>query len=348
MKKILFALAAVAALAACSKSEVEYTQTGEIGLVPVTQNITKAMVETTTFPTENFSLWAYYKPLAAGTTIADWQDNTDVQQEYIKNKEFTSQGKSSGKWGGVVPYFWPKVGSLMFVGYYPSSADVSYLFDGTNNVMTISDYTPGMVSEVTTHTEDLMYFNMTPASYSGNDVPVTFRHALSWITVILVKSSETPDAATIKVNSVAFTGVEPTGTGTVNNSPDTEAVPAETNEITWETSGTAATGGVVVTEAEGHVIEKTNTTPLVKQPLFIPQTMDGNLVVNYTISSTDNSSFTENKIIPLNTMKSGETTLSKWEPAKHYIYTITIGTEEILVAPQVEGWSPVPVAVPIQ
>lgn len=340
MKKIFLALAAVAALAACSKSEVEYEPTGEIGIIPVTENITKAMVQGTAFPAENFSLWAYYKQLEPSTTIAAWQADASAQQTYIDNKEFTSTGKPEGKWGGVVPYYWPKVGSLMFVGYYPSSADVSNVFDGTTNVMTISNYTPGMVdATVTTHTEDLMYFNMTAASYAGNDVSVTFRHALSWITVILVKEANTPDAATIKVNSVKFTDVMPTGTGTVNNS-------AADNEINWVTSGTAAE--VVVTEADGHTLVKGNTTPLVKEPLFIPQLMAGNLVVNYTISSTDGSAFTENKVLALNTLKSGETLLSQWEPAKHYTYTITIGTEEILVDPVVAGWTPVPVSVPIE
>ena len=43
MKKILIALAAVAALASCSKVEAEYEQTGEITLTPVTKNITKTM-----------------------------------------------------------------------------------------------------------------------------------------------------------------------------------------------------------------------------------------------------------------------------------------------------------------
>ena len=51
MKKIFFALAAVAALASCSKVDATYDDVqNEISLAPVAQNITKAMVSTTAFP----------------------------------------------------------------------------------------------------------------------------------------------------------------------------------------------------------------------------------------------------------------------------------------------------------
>ena len=62
MKKIFLALAAVAALAACTKSEAEYEPTGEISFVPVTKNITKTMITGNLFPTtESFNVWAWYK-----------------------------------------------------------------------------------------------------------------------------------------------------------------------------------------------------------------------------------------------------------------------------------------------
>jgi opacity protein-like surface antigen len=78
MKKIFFALAAVIALASCSKSEVEYEQTGEITFTPVTKNITKSMITGTAFPTtESFNVWAWYNQVPAGTTPAGWNKETD-------------------------------------------------------------------------------------------------------------------------------------------------------------------------------------------------------------------------------------------------------------------------------
>lgn len=66
MKKIFFALAAVAALASCSKVEATYEQDVEINFNPVTANRTKAMVTGTTFPEENFNVWGYYKQIPQG------------------------------------------------------------------------------------------------------------------------------------------------------------------------------------------------------------------------------------------------------------------------------------------
>jgi hypothetical protein len=40
-------------------------------------------------------------------------------------------------------------------------------------------------------------------------------------------------------------------------------------------------------------------------------------------------------------------TVNSWEDAKHYIYNITIGIEEIFVEPKVADWTPVTVPVPI-
>ena len=344
MKKIFLALIAVAVLVSCTKSEVEYAEQDKISISPVISNMTKSMHTDTAFPDEDFNVWAFYKQVTPGTTIQQWQEATSFdQQEYINEKTFKKDGSL---WGGAVEYYWPKLGSLMFAGYYPTdiAVHVEYVFDKTTNKMTIAGYTPGMVTTATTHVEDLMYFNMTQTSCRGGDVNVVFRHALSWVSVVLVKSASTPDDAKIKVNYVKFTGVKPKGTGTVNNSP----APGETNEITWETSGTPS--DIVVTEDAGHVLTKGNISPLAKEPLFIPQTMDGcSLVVNYTISSKDGSEFSETKTMQLAGMKdSNDASLSKWNPAKRYTYTITIGTEEIFINPTVAGWDPVNVSLPIE
>lgn len=350
MKKLILTITAIAALTACSKSHIEYDEPAEIAFTPVAQNITKGMVTNTTFPAENFKLWAYYKPVK-NKTIAEWQA-TDVskQQTYIDNKTFEPKG--DGTWGGSVAYYWPKDGSLMFAGYFPATlANVSYVFNSTQNIMTIPDYTPGMVTAESTHTEDVMYFNMTPESYSSGTVGVTFRHALAWITVVLNKATGTPADATITVNSVKFTNVFKTGTGTVNNSPVSPA----TNEITWATSGTAGEHEVCpddnpsTTDVKENVVTLGATaTTLAKQPILIPQTMGGNLIVEYTITSSDNSAFTETKTVALSGMTGTEggssNTLTAWQPAKHYTYTITIGTSEILIQPSVENWKDVSVS----
>jgi hypothetical protein len=142
MKKLLLSLCTVAALSACSEAEVTFEQPKEIGLNAVVQNRTRAMVNGTEFPSENFMVWAWYKQIAAGTSIDAWQASALEQQEYIKEKAFQPNGKDL--WQGVASFYWPKLGSLLFAGYYPTSvADkVSYAFDANTNKMTIENYSP--------------------------------------------------------------------------------------------------------------------------------------------------------------------------------------------------------------
>jgi hypothetical protein len=180
------------------------------------------------------------------------------------------------------------------------------------------------------HSEDIMYFNMTP-SYASGSVTAEFKHALSWISVLLKKDESTSDDATITVNKVEFTQVNPSG--------DAKVVAQQT--INWVVDGTPAT--VEILEGKPVKLSKDNDKVQAYEPLFIPQDMNGNIVVEYEIKSKDGSKFTEVATIPLSGMKSGSTALTKWLPAKHYTYTITIGTSEILIDPKVVEWEGVPV-----
>lgn len=330
MKKIIFALAAVAALAACTKSEVAYEQNEEIGFLPVTENMTKSMMTGTTFQTsEEFNLWAFYKPVPAGS-VGAWMGSTEDAQPYIVDKTFNYNSDQS-MWGGKEnPYFWPKNGSIVFVGYYPSTLKNSVGYDLATQTMTFIDIAQSRVA-ASGYSEDVMYFNMTP-SCSTASVSAEFKHALSWISVLLKKDSSTSEKATITVNKVEFTNVNPCG--------DAKVVAQQT--INWTVDGTPGT--VEILEGTPVVLSATNENVQAYQPLFIPQDMAGDLVVEYEIKSNDGSKFTEVATIPLSGMKSGETSLTKWLPAKHYTYTIVIGTSEILVNPSVASWDDMPVS----
>ena len=72
MKKVFVTFLAVASVIACTKSNVEFEETTEIGLKPVAHNVTKSMMIGTSgvfAPSESFNVWAFYKQLPAGTTI---------------------------------------------------------------------------------------------------------------------------------------------------------------------------------------------------------------------------------------------------------------------------------------
>lgn len=338
MKKVFVTFLAVASVIACTKSNVEFEETTEIGLKPVAHNVTKSMMTGTEFKTsESFNVWAFYKQLPAGTTIEQWQAATNVAQTpYIVDKTFENVDGTT-TWHGVHSYYWPKVGSLLFTAYHPTTANVSYVFtDATETVpaknqMVITDYKQSRVTS-SGYSEDLMYANMTASSVSSNNVALKFKHALSWISVVLVKSSATPADATITVSSVEFTNVLPQGDAVVNGA----------SEIVWTPEGTAKNVEVVETT---QTLSSTNTAPLAHEPLFIPQAMT-TMVITYTIASTDGSSFQETKTVALSGLKTDDT--DKWEAGKHYTYIITIGTTEILIEPKVTDWAKVAYSIPVE
>lgn len=328
MKKIFLLLAAVAALAACSKSEVAYEPAGEISLAVVPQNMTKAMMTGETFlTTEQFNVWAWYKQLPASTPVAKWMADGTDNQLYIPEKPFTHRQTTS--WGGVTPYYWPKLGSLLFAGYYPTdiAESVDYTFDGSVNKMVFSGILQGQVSATADeYTEDIMYFNMTPSSFASNPVTVVFKHALSWITVNVRKSEGSPK---IVIDEIKFTAVNNEGKGTVDGA----------KVIDWELTGTAKETVV------GKAVELEEEVTKLVEPLFIPQEMEGDLVIKYTVYSSETEKFTEVYTKALSALK---TDLDTWEPAKHYIYNVEIGTSEILIDPSVTDWAEVEIPVTVQ
>ena len=121
MKKVFVTFLAVASVIACTKSNVEFEETTEIGLKPVAHNVTKSMMTGKSFATsESFNVWAFYKQLPALTTIENWQAATNVEQTtYIDEKEFVNNDDTT--WKGKISYYWPKVGSLLFTAYYPTT-----------------------------------------------------------------------------------------------------------------------------------------------------------------------------------------------------------------------------------
>lgn len=361
MKKIFFALAAVAALAACSKSEIEYEQTGEIAFAPVSKNITKSMITGTEFPTTagSFNVWAWYNQVDAGTTPDNW--DTDNDNLYITKGEFIPS-ETTGLWKGNTSYYWPKVGSLLFAGYYHNTdADVSYKFDTSDNKMVFTGIKQREVNSasINTHTEDLMYFTMTSRSYNNGPVSVVFKHALSWVTVNLRHSGFTVKDGypKITVHTVDFTNVNPEGTGTVIGTQE---------NITWGLTGNVADTHITTSDV---ILDANNKTQ--KEMLFIPQLLTYDdpktaekeadytmaLKIKYTIYSSETEHFTETMHIPLKGIvgktpsltdpSASSTAIDSWEPAKHYTYNVVMGINEIYIQPTVTDWDTIEANLPI-
>ena len=371
MKMIFFSIVAIAAIAACTKSEVAYEPTDEIGFSVVAGNITKSVVDGNVYPT---SLDMY--------VFAETTDNSADEANYILNGQFTHRTNKVDEtdvWGGVTPYYWPNVKTLHFAGYSNSGNvnTATATYNCTDDKLTIEGYNPGTATAEGAN--DLMWFPSTKytktAGYGKGDkyVPVYMYHTCAWITFIV--KGEGPTVDTYTVTNLTMTGIDKTANVTCSATGDGEDYENIVPTIVW-TANTDKTVAADATEAQKQAIEyvvpmssnialdavgknvETNAAynPAVtagKNVVVIPQ-VPGKLNLTYTYKSTTLDDIVEtvegldlalaidpNSADPANPTKGP----AEWLPGKHYIYTITIKANEILIAPSVpvdwadENWN---------
>lgn len=347
MKKFFLSVLAVAALASCTKMDTAYETPQEIGFVAVGNNITKAPVSGTTYPEElNLYVNAYVHSTTAPTS-----------PDYINNGEFTHrEAQVGGKevWGGVTPYYWPNEKTLHFSGYSQSGSFTSAVYNPNSDKLTITGYNPG--TNTAEGANDLMWFPSTKYTKAeGYDkktqfVPVSMYHTCSWIT-FMVQGDITTGASnsSYKITSLTMNGVDMTAnvTCTGNSSLAQATLPTY---VVWTSNTDQTEVYNVGVNGTGVELKGTYTSETSKSPRNIETgettTVGGNIVVIPQKPGTINlawtySSSTTNVVNDSATglsLKLNDGNTLNWEPGKHYIYTITIKANEILIAPTPVEW----------
>ena len=352
MKKIFFSVLAIAAIAACSKSEVQYTDQVEIGFTPVAHNVTKSVagLPTSTSPgydetfptTQDLFIYANAQAQNAAGDLVDGS----FPDVYFKKAQFEWRGDSN-IYDGTPAQYWPNVKSLIFAGYSEAcnSASLTPVMDFDNNKLTIEGYVQDNTNTAP-GTNDLMWFPRTsPYSRTSDAVGVTLKHACSWITVKVIGDATTGlnyKLHNLTINNLYHEGTAECGAESaswkdyVDDSKEAEILFSSPVGETFPKSGEA-----VVFEDEDNnfvVIPQLPTTIDVKYSYYAQAGAD-----KITETVTD---------LPLSLGEDSEGNDIKWESGKHYIYTITITATEILVAPTVTGWTDVVVneipALPVE
>ena len=339
MKKLINIVLIIGIFSACTKSEVQYEQTGEISFRPVAAKATKAAVTGTEYPADqahNFRVWSWWGDVPAGTLLRDFPAYPDM---YINKGEFTN--KASNSWGGVTPYYWPTKGSLVFAGYSPADAQATnFSYSWVNKTMTINTYRQ---STDISMTHDLMWFDVTERSYidntnqnsnslAVNGVPVVFQHLLSWLTFRFHIKDDA--SSTYIVTGVKLKNIE-----------------TEANFTSRPAAGMSEWTEHYLTDdiAIWTGTRQINDTPVVLEShqngvMVIPQSCAAEDVQLEVIYKTSESGAPQTKTIYLTAGVDGYV----WKSGKHYTYTMTFGSNEILVLPEVNDWNTVSVDIEVQ
>lgn len=326
-KSLIIALGAIA-LVACTKTSVSYEQTGEIGFAPVVRkNSTKAAVEGTAFPAQNIKVFGYYDN---SKNPGSEYEAEKFAVEYLPGVEFAKKGAT---WAGATtPYYWPKTGSMLFAGYSPVDFGV-VTFSLADNKFSVAELDQPEFSA----TKDLLYAGYTK-SVLGGTVPMTFSHALSWVTI----KASAAAAKQIKITNIKFVGLAAKGSSA--------GLPA------WTVSGAKELGVFAPTSAfDVPTVDANGDATLVesnpKCGLVFPQVLAdaAEIVVSYEMNNGAGQWFAQAPFVQkLNLLTSGGNPISKWEAGKHYTYIINFSAigepgsaNEITINPSITDWTPV-------
>ncbi|HIS22340.1 MAG TPA: fimbrillin family protein [Candidatus Cryptobacteroides intestinipullorum] len=336
MKKVVILAAAVAAIAACTKSQVVYDDNDvEIGLSPVNYMTTKTVYGpydgTAYSDAEQFNVFAQHTTSPAGTAFSAAENLTP----YLVDVTFGK--KSSGYWGGTqTPYYWPKTGSLYFTGYSPAAAvktSAEYDFNQGGARLTITDFQQGAYSidKNDYAMVDLMYFDVhnTTKSVNSGVHSVTFRHALSWLDFNF-KCDVDGLNNLFQIQKVTLTLVSNKETFTSGYGDSNNKWP----KPAWTANNT---GESLVLYSAGQDLTTTNFE--LHDVLVIPQKIDGVLRIEYTQrAAAGTPPISQVAELKLTGGDGSNNNTDSWLINKHYIYNITFSADEILLDPDIVSW----------
>lgn len=353
MKKILLPLIGLAALAACTKSEVQYEPAGEIGFAPVASNVTKSVAGYNddtfdgVFPTSRI-LYVFAN--------ASNDEGTAWTEEYFKNAQFewtTAKNESTiddvakgGAYAGNPARYWPNVKLLKFAGY-SEACNVTTLttkptMNFTSNTLAITGYIQDN-KKTDEGANDLMWFPSTDAyTKQANEVPVKMKHACSWITINVygddITATYTTGEGESAVNHTGWTLKSLSVKGLVH----TGSVECGETAASWTIANEAETKDeTYYSSAAGEAFTKVPIEYAATKNNFIvipqtPTTLD--VTYTYTSDATNNLNFTETKNVSLSYGKDNDGNELKWQSGVHYIYNVKITATEILIDPVVVDW----------
>lgn len=302
MKRVLiYAAAAIVALASCSKTHVVYKDAPEeIGFKAVTGVMTK---DPTNLETD--------KELGV---FAHLYDNDTDGIEYFGNTQFLYDSDS---W--KAQKYWPVSNSLIFTVYSPyNDTESAVSWNATTKTLSFESVNNSAFGNQT----DFLYGTTRPhGSASENSVSVALGHALAKITINVSATASN----VVNLEGLSIDQTRHDETCSVNYSSNTPTVSWTTNEV-------------VTSKSEPLISTTTSltSTPTSKDYLVVPENLDQQTItLKYKLHGSNQ------ELTYTTAVKAGETPNQlgeTWAAGKNYIYNISIGPKEIKFSPTVTEW----------
>lgn len=375
MKKyFILAVAAVVALAACTKNDADktaYEQAKVINFNTVVNKATKTVstvgpISGSTFSStnDNFGVFAYY--LSSGT----WASHSVTPALYMSDVA-VGFDDDVDIWAPTSTYYWPLQGTLTFIAYWPQESATAAFSDagvltlsGFTQTATVANQVDLLYSAIANDKDapDSKYTDTGHEKDSGTTkgVNIKFKHALSQI-IFKAKASNDVYAAgmSFKINSIVVNAASTATSMTVTNPAEGDA---SADITTWNSPASlidynvnARTGvfpNATVGGNDANFLTNDFTTGAIGDPLLmIPSKAevpasdpvaytfanDPTVTVTYTLyRRSDGLAMGQKPVtVHFNTINSD---VKCWEAGKKYVYNLTIDLEKIYFNPTITDW----------
>ncbi len=351
-KSLFFVAAAVLALASCNNDVVLEENTAptgqqqEITLSPLAQKVHRAPsrtpVATTTFPTDyHFYIAAYA---------------VDAASDYFDKAEYANV-TSTATWSGITgnKQYWPlSKETLNFLAVTKAGSSTTTFGTGTPTKSNFASQVVVELADNKTTQHDLMYsFARAAVTKDGNilsfnngdNVSMTFNHALAWVYFRVKAGNEASQVISIKdiklkganyagIFQAAVDNYDSSATALAWNTSNTKWTAASTSSDNYSPNFSSAYD----TDADG---DETNDSKAltssfvgVGDGLLVVPTSEISPATN-SISSFDIEYYLNGNLYTYNYVPAVLT----YEKGKKYIYDITMTLHEIIVEPSVVAWT---------
>ena len=333
VKVILFAGAAVLALAACSKNEVVETNDHAIGFSNYIPKTVTGRADATFVNGNDLVSGQEFVVYGYNQKAADF--STTLNPTFMPGVQVTYKGGNTLATAGNNTYsptrYWPKDeanNKLAFYAYYPvSTYVVPTVTAGLGSYAVTVDTNPSK------NVDFLVADLVKDQAYSKTDntgaVMLNFKHQLAKVQ-FLVNTNVTDENTQVTLNSLTVKDVKTTGTLT----------PAYGTEFSTAWSGLAVPKDFTVYSSAMPL----SATAVIKDTahtyLMVPQTLGDEVVatVVYTYQTGKDEAVTNTVNVKLNDIMSGDAAITSWEKNNYIVYTFTIGLQPIKFAATVSAW----------
>ncbi len=333
VKVILFAGAAVLALAACSKNEVVETNDHAIGFSNYIPKTVTGRADATFVNGNDLVSGQEFVVYGYNQKAADF--STTLNPTFMPGVQVTYKGGNTLATAGNNTYsptrYWPKDeanNKLAFYAYYPvSTYVVPTVTAGLGSYAVTVDTNPSK------NVDFLVADLVKDQAYSKTDntgaVMLNFKHQLAKVQ-FLVNTNVTDENTKVTLNSLTVKDVKTTGTLT----------PAYGTEFSTAWSGLAVPKDFTVYSSAMPL----SATAVIKDTahtyLMVPQTLGDEVVatVVYTYQTGKDEAVTNTVNVKLNDIMSGDAAITSWEKNNYIVYTFTIGLQPIKFAATVSAW----------